>query len=464
MAQAQSQEFPKRLPLAAEPENRDDDTSRDAKLINGFIEKDKRGETWWYKRAGLLSYSAKTGVGRGTYNWKGDVYTIYGTTLYKNGVSLGTVDGTNGLYRFDSTMGATPRLVLGNGVKAYTYDGTTFAVISDVDFPAAFVKGWAFLDGTTYVMDASANIQGSAINDPTSWDPLNKIVAQIEPDTGMALAKQLVYVIAFKQWTTEVFYDAGNATGSPLSPVQGAKINFGCLTADSVQNIDDMLIWCSTNKSAAPAFMILDNLKAQKISTKPVERLIDHLDYTNCYSWQFKDEGHRFYGFTSVVSNLTLVYDLDEDRWAQWTDSAGNYWPVTSTTYGNLTGAPHIHYAQHASNGKLYKMDRDYPTDDGVLIASDLYSPLFDGGVDRMKVLSLLHLEGDRVPGSIIQLRYSDDDYTTWSQFRSFDMGLLRPKMTDLGSFYRRAFHFRHNCNTSLRARAGDWQVDLGTL
>lgn len=457
---AQTVEMPKRLPLVAEPENRDDSTAKDARLVNSYIEKDKRGEYWWYKRAGLLSNLVKSGNGYGLYNWLGDLYEVFGTTLYKNGSSLGTVDGTGGVYRFSTTLGATPRLVLGNGVKAYTYDGATLAQITDVDFPATFVKGWAYLDGTTYVMDSKANIYGSDLNDPTSWDPLNVLIAQIEPDGGVALAKQLVYVIAFKQWSTEVFYDAANATGSPLGTVQGAKCNFGCISADSIQSIDDILIWVSTNRSAAPAVMMMDNLKVQKISTKAIDRLLDELDYTTVFSWQFKDEGHRFYGITVKAGNLTLVYDMDEDRWAQWTDPNGNYWPIVATTYDSALK----HYVQHESNGTMYLMDRDYTNDYGTVFPVDLYTPLFDGGIDRRKLVNVLHLEGDQTPGSVIQVRVSDDDYQTWSNFRSIDMSQPRPFITQMGTFYRRAHNFRHNCNTTMRVRAGDWQVDIGTL
>lgn len=461
MAQAQTVQFPKRLPLAAEPENRDTSSAKDARLLNGYIERDKQGELWLFKRAGLSSSLALSGAGRGSYNWRGNLYEVFGTSLYKNGVSIGTVDGTNGVYRFSEGLGGTPRLTLGNGVKAYTYDGTTFAQITDPDFPAAFVKGWAYLDGTTYVMDSSANIYGSGLNDTTSWDPLNKIVAQIEPDGGVALAKQLVYVIAFKQWTGEVFYDAANSTGSPLGRVEGAKFNVGCLSADSVQSMDDVLFWLSTSRSAAPAIYKLENLKAQKVSTKPVDRLLDHIDFSSIYSWTHQEEGHSFYGLTSTVSNMTLVYDVHEDRWAQWTDASGNYWPIVSMTYAGTTSL--VHYAQHATNGKRYLLDSDYTNDDGAVFPVDLYTPLFDGGVDVKKTVTALHLEGDLTPGSIVQVRWSDDDYKTWSGFKPVYMDRRRPVIRNMGTFYRRAHHLRHQSNTKLRIRAGDWQVDLGT-
>jgi len=44
------------------------------------------------KRPGLSQYlrpSGTTGTGRGVYSWKGDLYSVIGTKLYKNSTDLG---------------------------------------------------------------------------------------------------------------------------------------------------------------------------------------------------------------------------------------------------------------------------------------------------------------------------------------------------------------------------------------
>src|SRR5690349_1631551 len=106
---AASAEEPKRLPLMVQPENRDETTSKDARLVNGYSERVGERDFWIYKRPGLLNLRTKTGNGYGSYNWKGNIYEIFGNTVYKNGSSLtGTVDTTNGVYRFSSTLGGTP--------------------------------------------------------------------------------------------------------------------------------------------------------------------------------------------------------------------------------------------------------------------------------------------------------------------------------------------------------------------
>ena len=468
---APTMQLPKRWPLIIDAENRDETTAKDARLVNCYVEKRQTadGGPQWdiFQRVGLSQQSQPSGgaaTGAGVFNWKGNIYSIFGTTVYKDGVSKGTVDGTNGVYRFSQCLGATPKLQFGNGVKAYNYDdGAGLVQITDADFPTAFVKGWAYLDGTTYVATSKAAIQGSAINDPTSWDPLNVLIAQIEPDGGVALSKQLVYVVIFKQWTTEIFYDAANATGSPLGTVQGAKINYGCASQDSVRELDGALFWLATNRNAGMYVVMLDNLKADIISTKSIERLLDNWDLTTIYSWTLKHDGHKFYGLTSVTSNMTLVYDASERMWSQWTDTNGNYWPIVDSTYNSTYG----HILQHASNGKLYTADTSHANDDSSTIQVDIYTPAVDLGTKRGKYLPALYLDADQAQSELM-IRCNDWDFDAnrWTNFRRFDLSKRRPKLDNCGTFVRRAYNLRHAKNNVRmpRIRALDMQIDLCTL
>lgn len=464
--QGQATNEVKRLPLAVSPSNRDDTTSRDAKLINGYIEQVSENEVWVYKRPGFSTFSTATAVsvGRGIYNWLGDIYSIWDNHLYKNNVVIsGTLDTTNDGYTFNSILGSTPKLFLQNGVKAYTYDGTNGLVnVTDTNYVAfsPTIKGQAYLDGTTYVMTPKAVINGSNINDPQTWGASNNLIAQIEPDAGVFVAKQLVYVIAFKQWSVEVFYDAGNATGSPLGPVQGAKINVGCRAGGTVQDIEGTLFWVAQARSGSVSVYAMDGLKATPISTPAIDRLLEAGDYSAVYSWGIKMGGHKFYGITLKNSNLTLVYDLSSRLWYQWTDTNGNYLPIVSATFS----PGQYPLVQHESNGKIYTVDDMVFTDDGQLILFDLYTPNYDGGSRKRKYCGSMDFIADQTNGSIMTVRKTDDDYQTWSNFRTVDLSKPRPKLTSMGTFRRRAWHFRHRCNTGLRIQAIELHLEMGVL
>ena len=450
----------KRIPLVAEPGNRDTSTGKDARLINGYIERkrDER-ELWVYKRPCLLTAAtwASGQTGRGCFNWRGDIYAVFGNVLYKNAVSHGTgLNTAGGHYTFSACLGGTPRLFLHNGAAAYTTDGTTFAQVTDVDFPATLVKGSVYLDGTTYVMNSEANIRGSDINDPTSWDALNSLIAQVEPDRGIFLAKQLVYVIAFKEWSTEVFYDKANATGSPLAPVQGAKANYGCRAGTSVQDIDGVLYWISTTREAGVGVHKLEGLKGVQVSTPAVERLLQSLDYTSTvWSWSFHLNGHKFYGVSLPLHNLTLVYDTVENEWAQWTDTSGNYWPICDMTFDSSQRV----LAQHATDGKMYYVDAGTYQDNAQDISFELITPTWDAESTNRKYVNRLTVVGDKQSSGTLDIRVSDDDYQTWSAYRSFDLTQNRPFTQDWATFTRRAHHLRHRHNGPLRLQAleMDW-------
>lgn len=464
---AEVPDIPRRLPLIIEPSNRGDSTSFDARLVNCYSE--KKGEDYWiYERPGMDEFQrppAGNASGFGMTLWRGNVYSIFGDTVYKDGVAIaGTVDITNGVYKFSTgTLGATPRLQLGNGVEAYNYDaGAGLVNIVDVDFPSPFVKGWAYLDGTQYVGRPDAGIQGSDINDTINWSALNVIIAQIEPDQGKALGKQLVNVIALKEWTTEVFYDAGNATGSPLGRVEGSKANWGCLSSDSVEDVGGALFWLGSVKNGKPQVLMMDRLRVDAISTKPIERLLDGADLDTIYAWGVKVNGHKFYVLTVKEENLTLAYDIAEREWSQWTDANGNYLPIVAAC-SDVDGRQLV---QHESNGRIYYMGDEFATDDGDLITVDIITPNFDGGVAFKKMLGRLTAVGDQRAGSILQVRVNDHDYnpTKWSGWRNFDMSQRRPYIPDCGTFVQRAHHFRHRRPVRMpRIQAMEMVIDLGT-
>ena len=462
--QAPSVSIPPRLPLMVVTSNRDGNTHKDAKLVNCYLEGDETGELWIYKRPGLAvdSVVAAGELGMGAYFWRGSVYTIFGSALYRNGTEIGTgLNTAGGVYRFDSNLGATPQLIFGNGIATYTYiEGGAIVGPLPPDFPVLVVKGFAYLNGYEYVMTPDAYVHNSALNDADSWNAIDFIRAQIEPDNGVAMAKQLVYAVALKQWSTEFFFDAGNPTASPLGSVQGMKNKYGCASADSVRSIDDALFWMSTNKSASKQIIKMDQGAAEIISTPAIDRLLANANTDVVYSWHLKITGHSFYVITVKNANLTLAYDIVMDKWHQWTDADGNYMKIVDVTY-DVNGN---HLFQHESDGQLYQANVNIYTDDDEPIVVDIITPIFDGGVRRRKHLGRMWAIADQVDSSQLGVRWSNDDYESWSNWRYMNLSVREPYLKDCGTFKKRAFHLQHNKPTAFRIQAIELQYDIGTL
>lgn len=469
--QYESVTMPPRLPFVVVTSNRDGTVDKDARLVNCYIEVTAQGELDIYKRPGLESASvvADGQIGRGVFFWSGNLYSIFGDSIYKDGVLLDNgLDTTRGVYRFDSILGATPKMIFGNGNEAYATDGATVSATLhsiNIEYPETTVKGFAYLNGPIYVMQPEAVIWGSAVNSVDQvgdWSALNFIRAQIEPDEGMFMSKQLVYVVALKQWTVEYFFDAGNPTGSPLGSVQGMKVSYGCAHEDSVQKINDVLFFLSTDQTASLQVSQLDRGSHKVVSTPSIDRLLSDLDITTVFSWQLKLDGHSWYIITFKEGNLTLAYDITQDLWFQWTDHNGNYFPIVASTYD----AEDRHVLQHENNGRLFYISNDNYKDLNDPIIMDIFTPNFDANTFRRKQLKVLKVIGDQVEGAILQVRHNDNDYDpgSWSKWREIDMGSKNPLMMDCGTFIRRAYQIRFTKDLPIRLRAAEVQYDVGSL
>ena len=162
-----------------------------------------------------------------------------------------TVTASNLPFQFclqDSASGSTG-FMFKSTRDAYLFNGVanTITKITDADYPAVTVPGVAYLDGYFFVMDANGTIYNSGLEAPLAWNSLDFINCEAEPDGGMAIAKYLNYVVGFGNWTTQFFYDAANATGSPLAVIQSATIQIGCANGYSVAQFDGKLVWMGTS-------------------------------------------------------------------------------------------------------------------------------------------------------------------------------------------------------------------------
>lgn len=489
----------KRWPLLAQPSNRNEGApllsgvtpTKDARIVNGYAELDPNtGDYWVQKRIGYIVAFANLitfGLGRGMYTWitvggaTGNPvnYAIIGNglnaSLFKNGIVTGAALGLGdspGNWSFTETQGATRYMVFAGVQISPNLYYTTGSGYTLATLPAGrgnVICGLAYLDGTIYFMDELCQIFGSALEDPTTWTTLNMIPAKKIPGTGIWLGKQGVYVIALKSSGMEVFQDgAGAPPGSPLVQIDGATNTFGCANRDTVQTIDGTLIYVTSNQTASPQIVRIDNLVPTIISTPAIERLLDTSQGNGgtFSSWVFKHAGHRFYGITNDVTQITLVYDLDQNRpmglWYQWTDTDGTYFKMQSTGINNT----YLHWFLTTNTGTIFQFAADFtfPTDNGVVAPVDIYTPNEDFGTQRTKTLFRMNIRGDQKIGSTLFIRRSDDDYQTWSTFRKVDMGKATPYIDNEGTFVRRAYNFRHAAPTSFRIRSSDLQMELGTI
>lgn len=466
-----SDSAPIRIPMIVQPENRAFDTSVDSKLVDCYAEKALEGDYWIQKRPGFTQFLTGTnGVGGGIYQWNTNLLTIEGSNAYNNGALIGAANAFGGTYWFNNTLGTPSYAYFSNGIQGFTYSSAgAYAPITDAAYPPATVPGSAYLDGTLYVMDSSARIWGSKfLNNPTVWDPLNVIVAQMTPDRGVAIAKQLLYVVAFKEFTTEFFYDAGasqgTVTGSPLLPVQNAKLGYGCGVALSVQDIDDTLFFVSTTRAGGLMVGTINQIRYSKISWPSIDRFLSTPAGSVIGSWFFRAQGHTFYVMT-CFGGVNLVYDINEGLWYYWNNPTN----VIASSGTALLAAPDTCIFQTSDGRQLVVTEGvvkgvDFLNSITYPIIADIITPNYDGGAKLKKVLTRLKFIADQNGAGMLLVRWSDDDFKTWSNWRQVNLNDPWANLPDCGTFYKRAFWLRHQVAAPFRIRAIEPELKMGSI
>lgn len=461
-------------------------------------------------------------------NWQtGSKVTIAGATQtqYNGEFVISVTDSTHFTYKVTGTP-ATPA----TGTITAKGGRTT-------------VPGIAYLDGYFFVMDENAVIYNCALGSPTSWNALDFISANIEPGAGVAIAKSQNYVIAMKSWSTEFFYDAGNAVGSPLDPVLSAFTLVGCASGESVASIEGTIAWVSKTRQKGRSVHVMNGLQQQKVSTPDVERILNADNMQNIYAYGLKVSGHSFYVLGLRNSNLTLVYDITSDTWSQWTTIGPNLglqkvmylqryggnlyvqnnsiWSPLNLQLGDtlyLSGstnefsdpmpiydgiytvlgfdgvnvligpdpapwytgiatsnvAPiaetYFKYTRyvfsagkdlllHETTGALVEIKDGVYQDEGFPIATVIRTGKLDLGNEDRKTIGQIRVIGNKVGGPAM-IRWSDDDYTTFSTFRTVDLSSEQARLTRCGSFRRRSFELRHVANSPVQVAALELEIN----
>lgn len=337
--------------------------------------------------------------------------------------------------------------------------GPPFRDVVSLTSVKQIVDGLAVLNRSVYLFSTQSKVAGADTDNPLAWQPLNFLLAYVEQDSPVALARQLTHVVAFKSTSTEFFRDVGATAGSPLERVEGQHLDVGCYNGRTVQSIDGTLLWVSSTESGQRSVYAMERLRATEVASPAIKRALESL--APSYAISFSLSGHSFYVLTDPTAGVSLVYDLASKLWYYWNALGETYFPFIAASFAS--GETRL---QHETNGKIYVFDLDAVDDAGTPITMDIFPPPFDGNTKLTKHIPRMHLVADQEPGSSLLVRNNDSDQTAgkWTNWRVFDLGQERPTLTNCGSFTRRFYHFRHQARTPCRLTAVELELLVGTL
>ena len=294
----------------------------DSRMVNLFPEIVPEGgkEPAFLNRAPGLRLLANMGDGpiRGMWQFNGFGYAVSGEVLYKidtlwRTTPIGTVAGSTGPVSMSDN--GTQLFVACNG-PSFIYNSLTneFKQIDDPDFPGAVTVG--YLNG--YFVFNEPNSQRLWITellDGTSIDPLDFASAEGSPDGLVSLLVSHREAWLFGTNSVEVWYDSG-AADFPLTPVQGAFNEIGCIAAFSVAKLDNGIFWLGADARGRGIVYRASGYTATRISTHAVEwQIQQYADMTDAIAYTYQQDGHAFYVLIFPSANTTWVFDVATSMW-----------------------------------------------------------------------------------------------------------------------------------------------------
>ena len=351
--------------------------------------------------------------------------------------------------------------------------GSGATAISSLNFfpTDQLAPGVAFLDSYVFVATVAGRIYNCNVGDPTIWNPLSYLGASAYPDNLAGIVRHLNYIVGFGDWHTQLFYDAATYPGSPLATSPSYDFEIGCANGDSVVTTEQTVVWIGHSKAEGPGVYLIEGVSPIRISDPYIDRILGNSTLDDITAYAFKLNGHMFYVLTVHDLNVTIVYDLNEKAWYQWTtwalgDGINSPAGVYAEQYfrpSYYSRANNKYFVLDDDNGNLYLLSDNYYNDAGAPIYYRCRTPIFDNGTVNRKFYHSVVMVGDKTP-AVMQVRYTSDDYNTWSNYRGVDLNKDRPQVHQVGASRRRAWEFFSTDNQPIRLEAAEIDFSLGGL
>ena len=342
-----------------------------------------------------------------------------------------------------------------SGAPTVTFsEGEATAIATLSGFPIEHIPTPVFLDGYLFLAKAGTpDIYNSGIGDYDYWNPIDYVTVSQYSDEVLGLAKQNNQIMALKEDSTEYLYDAANAFGSPLAKTNQAVIQIGCASTYSIDDHERKVFFIGKSSTGTVGVWAIEGFKEQKVSTEAVDRLLQNEGtfISLAYAYAIRTEGHFFY-VIRLYGGRTVVYDVEEQFWHEWSSVnngiEGNFFGKFATAIGTLP------VVQHATNGKIYNVDTTaYEDATGPIKVLWTSIPVDMENTYRKWFQSLTFVGDQQTSISNLTVKYSDDDYKTWSNGWTINLQ-ERAYIKRLGSARRRAFKLEHEANTPFRMEA----------
>jgi hypothetical protein len=501
-----------------------------ALVVNGVIEKIadvanlknslQRQDTYYVKSRYSYDYST-TGASNledspynGSFYWD-ETQAIYHTNgngqLFKNVGGTLTRVGTHsisGTPRGYADAGGCKWAIWSNNTTKYLlfsgydrtdsrhssdeiYYMTTGEVVTKIDsgtdaqFPALIRPGIVVIDGYTFVPSTGNRIYNSDLNAPTAWTG-DYISASRYGDDVVCIEKYLNYLVSFNEYSIEMFYNAGNASGSPLARLDEGAQTIGCNNAFSTAEINGALYFVARTRQNSFFVARFNGLNVEKVSNGYVDKLLNQAttdkQALSRFSQVWNMYGKEYYVLTLYSGRAgsgyeVLCFDPTNNNWTSFSKSDGTYVLQTSArnrverTEGTGMG---LTTSDYYDNLYLLTLPNsgvdDYTGGSNVPITLTAVTGTYNFGSNKNKFIRRVTLKTDNPGNNLTQaatLYYSADGGITFTSAGSInvtdDANNVEPTWFALGRYKTVTFKIELTyAHSNTRVTDLELEVDVG--
>lgn len=419
---------------------------------------------------------------------------ISGTDIPAN-TRIASVDSSSAITLTQAATGTT---------AGVTLTKTPIAKILDANFVTTGTTVTAFveMDGYVFYGNADGFIYNSDLNSVTAYEAASKVAAQMNPDPPNAIARHKNMIIAWGHSSMELFHNAGNAAGSPLTRVPQLFSRVGALDQRSIATLGDDIFFVSSAKYGDVSVIRLRSLTQQPVSSPEVSRILGTIAATGGYVYlsAFQLGGQQYVSaFATVGTDETdflllesgddvlletgdkgilesdpnasasfarmLVYNANLNLWSEWDSSEASFIiGIGSGGVNQLLAGSRVD-----ADGKIYTINPastgEVHTDDGVAFTAEIRTSLIDHGTENRKFVKSIRLVADDQSSGTVTLEASDDDYGSWVTLGTFDLTKRDKRIYRCGSYRGgRAYRLSHSANAPFRAEALEIDFDVASV
>jgi hypothetical protein len=463
--------------------------------------KSSDGTGWYYTSdaKSQTSYTGDTHTNTTVDNIASTAGMYSGQAISGSGIQAGTriasVDSSSQI-TLDTAATAT--------AAGVTLTKTPIAKILDADFvtTGSTVSAFVEMDGYVFYANADGYVYNSDLNSVSAYTSTGKVAAQMAPDPPNAVARHKNLVIGWGHSSMEAFYNAGNASGSPLTRAVQFFSRVGALDQRSVATLADDIYFVGSAKYGDVSVMRLRNLAPQPVSTPAVNKILGTVVSTGGYVYlsAFQLGGHPYVAaFATIGTDDTdlllletgeellletsdsivlemdpnasasfarmLVYNAALDVWSEWDCDEATY--VAGIGSGGVNQV--IATSRVKTDGKVYTIKPasggEAHRDDGSTYSMEIRTARIDHGTEYRKFVKCVRLVADDQSSGTVTLEASDDDYDSWVTLGTFDLTKKDKRIYRCGSYRGgRAYRLTHSADAAFRAEALEIEYDIGTV